>query len=57
MNTIIKHGWMIVLVLISTLAFGQDVELANEYLKNGEYDKALTIFQKLARNKETAIVI
>lgn len=57
MNTIIKYSWIIVLVFMSTIAFGQDVELANEYLKNGEYEKALTIFQKLARNKETAAVI
>ena len=57
MNTIIKYTGMIVLMLMSTLALAQDVELANEYLKNGEYEKALTIFQKLARNKETAIVI
>lgn len=57
MNTIIKYSGIIVLVFMSTIAFGQDVELANEYLKNGEYEKALTIFQKLARNKETAAVI
>lgn len=57
MNTIIKYSWIIVLMFMSSIAFGQDVELANEYLKNGEYEKALTIFQKLARNKETAAVI
>jgi tetratricopeptide (TPR) repeat protein len=45
------------LVLVGLKATAQDVELANEYMKNAEFDKARSIYQKLARSKETASVI
>ena len=35
-------------------ASGQDVELGIEYVKAGEYEKAKSIFQKLAKNKDIA---
>lgn len=42
-------------VLMSSFdVFSQDAQLGVEYLKAGEYEKARTIFQKLAKNKETA---
>ncbi len=39
---------------LGNLVFGQEAEIANEYLKNGEYEKAKSIYQKLAKNKEQA---
>lgn len=39
-------------VFFSFYSMAQDAELGMEYLKAGEYAKAKTIFQKLARNKE-----
>lgn len=39
-------------VTLKTLA--QDAELGLEYVKAGEYEKAKAIFQKLAKNKESA---
>lgn len=52
------EGWIIILLMwIAVPMYAQDVELANEYLKNGEYEKAKSIYQKLARNKESATVI
>ncbi|MEA5457749.1 tetratricopeptide repeat protein [Arcicella sp. LKC2W] len=44
-------------LILSFGAFSQDAELGMEYMKAGEYEKAKTIFQKLAKNKETAKVI
>ena len=35
-------------------SIGQEMELGIEYLKAGDYLKAKSIFQKLAKNKETA---
>lgn len=37
--------------MLSFGAFGQDMELANEYLKKGDYEKAFTIYEKLAKDK------
>ncbi|MFN8353497.1 MAG: tetratricopeptide repeat protein [Spirosomataceae bacterium] len=52
-----KRWMMIIMLLVCQWAVGQDIELANEYLKNGEYEKAKTLFQKLARSKEMAPII
>ncbi|MET3129328.1 tetratricopeptide (TPR) repeat protein [Arcicella rosea] len=41
-------------LMCSFEVFSQDAQLGVEYLKAGEYEKARTIFQKLAKNKETA---
>ena len=38
----------ILFVLFTTLSFSQE-ELANDYFKNGEFEKALTLFQKLEK--------
>lgn len=45
------------LMMFSISTFAQDAELGMEYMKAGEYEKAKTLFQKLAKNKETAKVI
>jgi tetratricopeptide (TPR) repeat protein len=39
------------------LAKGQDIELANEYFKQGEYEKAKNIFQKIAKDKNNIRLI
>jgi tetratricopeptide (TPR) repeat protein len=52
-----KRFGVIGLMMFSFGAFAQDVELGMEYMKAGEYEKAKTVFQKLAKNKETAKVI
>ena len=41
------------LVLLSSKMFAQDVALGVEYFKAGEYEKAKSIFQKLAKSKES----
>ncbi|GGD66171.1 hypothetical protein GCM10011514_32740 [Emticicia aquatilis] len=39
------------------MAKGQDIELANEYFKQGEYEKAKDIFQKIAKDKNNIRLI
>jgi tetratricopeptide (TPR) repeat protein len=47
-----KRYLLIILIFsINWLAKGQDIELANEYFKQGEYEKAKNIFQKIAKDK------
>jgi tetratricopeptide (TPR) repeat protein len=48
---------MFIILVSSISVFGQDIEIASEYMKNGELEKARTIYQKLAKNKEQAKVI
>ncbi|MCU0470678.1 MAG: tetratricopeptide repeat protein [Arcicella sp.] len=48
---------ILLLSCVTHLVLGQDVELGQEYLKAGEFEKAKLIFQKLAKNKESAKVI
>ncbi|WP_229201571.1 tetratricopeptide repeat protein [Arcicella aurantiaca] len=57
LKTFLKNFGFALLLILSFGAFAQDAELGMEYLKAGEYEKAKTIFQKLAKNKETAKVI
>jgi tetratricopeptide (TPR) repeat protein len=52
-----KRFGVLGLMMFSFGAFAQDAELGMEYMKAGEYEKAKTVFQKLAKNKETAKVI
>lgn len=59
-----KHLFKIILVSIISLVSqaqvkveGQEAELANEYYKQGEYEKAKELYQKLAKNKETSYLI
>ncbi len=42
---------IIVICAMSGFAFGQDIELANEYFKQGEYEKAKELFQKIVKDK------
>ena len=57
LKTFLKNFGFLLLLILSFGAFSQDAELGMEYMKAGEYEKAKTIFQKLAKNKETAKVI
>ncbi len=57
LKTFLKNFGFVLLLILSFGAFSQDAELGMEYMKAGEYEKAKTIFQKLAKNKETAKVI
>lgn len=43
--------------VIHWVANGQDIELANEYFKQGEYEKAKDIFQKIAKDKNNIKLI
>ena len=52
-----KRFGLLGLIIISFGTFAQDAELGMEYMKAGDYEKAKTVFQKLAKNKETAKVI
>lgn len=58
LSAVVKRTFLaVVLMVVGMAAQAQDVELANEYMKNAEYEKAKSIYQKLARNKETAALI
>ncbi|MFN3489806.1 MAG: tetratricopeptide repeat protein [Emticicia sp.] len=46
-----RYLLIILFFSIHWLAKGQDIELANEYFKQGEYEKAKDIFQKIAKDK------
>ncbi len=54
LKTFLKALCFVIFVMGSFNVFSQDAQLGIEYLKSGEYEKAKTIFQKLAKNKETA---
>jgi tetratricopeptide (TPR) repeat protein len=60
-NVMLKSFWkrfrVLGFMMFSFGAFAQDADLGMEYVKAGEYEKAKTLFQKLAKNKETAKVI
>ncbi len=43
-------------ICITTVS-AQDVELANEYFQKGEYEKAKALYQKLAKNENSARLI
>jgi tetratricopeptide (TPR) repeat protein len=49
--------YTIFLFSILSFAKAQDLELANAYYKQGEYDKAVEIFKKLSTNKTQALQI
>lgn len=54
LKTFLKALCLCFVLMCSFEVFSQDAQLGVEYLKAGEYEKARTIFQKLAKNKETA---
>jgi tetratricopeptide (TPR) repeat protein len=57
LKSFLKRFGLLGLMMFSFGAFAQEAELGMEYMKAGEYEKAKTVFQKLAKNKETAKVI
>ena len=57
LKSFLKRFGLFGLMMFSFGAFAQEAELGMEYMKAGEYEKAKTVFQKLAKNKETAKVI
>ncbi len=46
-----------ILLLLATAARSQSLELAEEYYKKGEFEKAAEIYEKLSRKKETSRAI
>ncbi|WP_188767426.1 tetratricopeptide repeat protein [Emticicia aquatilis] len=52
-----RYLLIILFFSIHWLAKGQDIELANEYFKQGEYEKAKDIFQKIAKDKNNIRLI
>ena len=53
-NLIIKIQTILVCGLIGFSAFGQDVQeiqIANEYILKGQKDKALSLYEQLAKKK------
>jgi tetratricopeptide (TPR) repeat protein len=44
----------IILILGSIYVFSQDLDLANAYYKQGEFDKAAELYKKLSNNKDIA---
>lgn len=42
---------------INWLAKGQDIDLANEYFKQGEYEKAKDIYLKISKDKNNIRLI
>jgi tetratricopeptide (TPR) repeat protein len=52
-----RYLLIILFFLINWLAKGQDIELANQYFKQGEYEKAKDIFQKIAKDKNNIRLI
>ncbi|MEQ1584231.1 MAG: hypothetical protein ABL895_00005 [Cyclobacteriaceae bacterium] len=59
-NSIIKIHTLFVCGLIAFSAFGQDVQeiqIANEYILKGQKDKALTLYEQLAKKNENVPLI
>ena len=57
LKSFLKRFGLFGLMMISFGTLAQETELGMEYMKAGEYEKAKSIFQKLAKNKESAKVI
>ena len=53
----LKRLLIIFLLGISSNLFGQEIDLANEYFKQGEYEKAKELFEKIAKDKNQARLI
>ena len=56
MNSIIRKTIFIWLAAC-LVVFSQELDLANGYFKQGEYDKAAEIYKKLSANKDQARLI
>ena len=48
---------LIALLSLNALAQGTDGDLANEYYQNGDYEKAISIFSKLAKDRQNVLNI
>ena len=58
LSKILKFGILnFCIFCLSTNAFCQEIEIAGEYMKSGDFEKAKSIYQKLAKNKEQAKMI
>ena len=51
--------WLLIfgMLLSSIILKAQEIELANEYFKQGEYEKAKELFEKISRDKNNARLI
>ncbi len=49
-----KLGIIIIVLLVSVGVRAQNVELANEYFSQGEYEKAVELYQRLSKKKENS---
>ncbi|MFT5883820.1 MAG: tetratricopeptide (TPR) repeat protein [Arcticibacterium sp.] len=53
-----KNLYIIIMILTSgSSVFSQDRELAAEYFNQGEYEKAVEIYEKLSKRKENSLAI
>ena len=52
-----RYLMLFVVLMLGMIAHAQDIELANEYFKQGEYEKAKDIFQKIVRDKKTNAIL
>lgn len=48
---------IIIFFLTAAAVMGQDVDLANAYFKQGEYDKANELYKKISKDKDQARII
>jgi TolA-binding protein len=48
---------IILILLAAASVFGQDLELANGYFKQAEYEKAAELYKKVANNKDQARIV
>jgi len=48
---------LIIIFLSGQFAFGQSIELASEYFKQGEFHKAVELYEKLSKKKENSLGI
>jgi tetratricopeptide (TPR) repeat protein len=48
---------LIIIFLSGQFAFGQSIELASEYFKQGEFHKAVELYEKLSKIKENSLGI
>ncbi len=52
-----KLGFIIICWLSLNISFGQELELAQQYFEDEEYEKAIELYQELAKNPNNHVVI
>lgn len=57
MNQKIIKTIIILIWAASCQLYAQDIDIANAYMKQGEYDKAIELFKKVVTNKDQARVV